>query len=90
MAREVLKKWNKNTFGIIHERKNDLEGKLAKLQKDMSSLEIAQLERQIRMELLELEEMEQVLWFQKSRIDWFVEGDQNTKIYPVVVNKRRL
>lgn len=45
MAREVLKKWNKNTFGIIHERKNDLEGKLAKLQKDMSSTEIAQLER---------------------------------------------
>lgn len=83
--KDKLKKWNKEEFGNILEEKKRLEQRMEELQqKDI--LEGIQEERTkeegiILNQLEERRKQEEILWRQKSRVQWLREGEKNTKFF---------
>ncbi|RVX21544.1 putative ribonuclease H protein [Vitis vinifera] len=88
-----LKDWNKNTFGMLKERKKTISDEIANIdaieqEGALSSDLVAQ--RAIRKgELEELILREEIHWKQKAKIKWVKEGDCNSKLFHKVANGRR-
>ncbi|XP_019166530.1 PREDICTED: uncharacterized protein LOC109162265 [Ipomoea nil] len=91
-VKEVLKKWNWETFGNIFKKVEELEGKMRELEEklqerptDETLLEYkrvqALLQRQVR--------MEESYWQQKAHSQWVVEGERNSKYFQGLVRERR-
>ncbi|KAH1089923.1 hypothetical protein J1N35_017180 [Gossypium stocksii] len=77
-----LKKWNKQEFGNIHVRKNELIQKLEEAQQNLHDEHSAGHERSLRLELEKILEAEQIYWLQKSRVNWIINGpDGNPTIF---------
>ncbi|OMO76410.1 hypothetical protein COLO4_25567 [Corchorus olitorius] len=89
ITRNELKTWNKNTFGNLFERKKRLESELEELQGGIEDQHSREKEKKVRTEMIEILEQEQLLWLQKSRSNWIVQGERNTKFYHTVTNRRR-
>jgi hypothetical protein len=48
------------------------------------------LERKLQNELREILKKEEMMWFQRSRAKWLIDGDQNTRYYHLkTINRRR-
>ena len=92
MTRNALKEWNKNVFGNLKVRKDRLENQLAKVQKkhdgEKGSIEQCKKEREIRRELEDLVEQDQILWMQKSRTNQIIQANRNTKYYHTVTARK--
>ncbi|KAG7537202.1 Reverse transcriptase domain [Arabidopsis suecica] len=94
LLRVKLRKWNKEVFG-------DVKNKKEKLMKDIETiqnqLEITQTDDLLRKEeelLKEFEvvlEQEEMIWFQKSREKVIAHGDRNTKFFhtSTIIRRRR-
>ncbi|RVW62473.1 putative mitochondrial protein [Vitis vinifera] len=88
-----LKDWNKNTFGMLKERKKTILDEIANIdaieQEGALSSDLA-AQRVIRKgELEELILREEIHWKQKAKIKWVKEGDCNSKLFHKVANGRR-
>ncbi|RVW12452.1 LINE-1 retrotransposable element ORF2 protein [Vitis vinifera] len=88
-----LKDWNKNTFGMLKERKKTISDEIANIdaieQEGALSSDLA-AQRVIRKgELEELILREEIHWKQKAKIKWVKEGDCNSKLFHKVANGRR-
>ena len=59
-------------------------------QSNLNSTQACNNEKEIRQELKKLEEHEQVFWMQKSRENWIIQGDRNTKYFHTVIAKKRI
>ncbi|XP_061364993.1 uncharacterized protein LOC133308390 [Gastrolobium bilobum] len=87
-----LRYWNKTVFGDIIRRKETLFRKIADIQEIRSqsdSIMLQDLEKQIQYELDQTLDQEEMLWFQKSRHSWIVDGDKNTRFYHLKTIIRR-
>ncbi|XP_021623881.1 uncharacterized protein LOC110623265 [Manihot esculenta] len=76
--------WNKSTFGILASRKRQIIGRLKGIQKALETHRTTNLittEIDLRVELEEILDYEELLWKLKSRDDWISLGDHNTKYY---------
>ena len=89
-----LKEWNKEVFGNIFKRKNELLTRLNGIQKSpnygyINFLE--SLEKDLQDQLDTTLYQEECLWYQKSRGKWITDGDRNTKYYhsKTIVRRRR-
>ncbi|XP_019152396.1 PREDICTED: uncharacterized protein LOC109149189 [Ipomoea nil] len=86
------KEWNKSVFGNIENRKRKLMARIDGIQRCMgsqSSNGLIKLERKLRKELEEVLHQEELKWFQKSKEDWILSGDLNTKYYHAATMVRR-
>lgn len=81
---EELQLWNKQVFDNIFKQKRILLARLEGVQKTLSSRTdrgLIKLEAKIRRDLDLILDREELLWYQKSRVDWLKNGDRNTTFF---------
>ncbi|XP_012453509.1 uncharacterized protein LOC105775544 [Gossypium raimondii] len=86
------KDWNRNIYGFLGTRTRNLMRSLNNIQKTMkhpSSTYLAGKELEIRDELENVLDHEDLLWRQKARCDWLQLGDRNTKFFHSRTMRRR-
>ena len=84
----VLKDWNKNIFGDIHAKVNEVEDTLQSIQLQIDSIgpsdNLFNLQKQAQMKLNEALGMQEVYWKEKTRVNWHNDGDRNTKYFHIL------
>ena len=76
-----LDAWNKNDFGHVGQQIARLQKTLERLELQPTSPSIITEMQKTRVELNCWLEEEDAMWLQKSRINWFREGDRNTRYF---------
>lgn len=82
--RVALQQWSKEVFGNINWKKCCLLARFKGIQSKLSTNfhgGLTRLEAKLRKELDIVLDQEELLWFQKSREKWILEGDRNTSYY---------
>jgi hypothetical protein len=91
--KQLIKTWNKDTFGNIFDSQRQLSEKMEKIQHQirMSGLtdDLKTQEAAIAQQLGTRKAQEEILWRQKSRVQWLKEGERNTKFFHRSVMQRR-
>ncbi|GKV21615.1 hypothetical protein SLEP1_g31576 [Rubroshorea leprosula] len=91
-TKSVCKTWSRNTFGHIFDKKRELNTRLNGIQKALSikpSTFLSSLEKELSKEYANILKFEEDLWFMKSRTNWVVDGDRNSKFFHLSTIKHR-
>ncbi|OMO65780.1 reverse transcriptase [Corchorus capsularis] len=89
---EVVKKWNKSSFGNIFQKKKRLLARLRGIQKARCNGEnpfLVALEKELQHEYSKVLRQEELLWFQKARTKWIQSGDRNTTYFHTLALVKR-
>lgn len=62
---------------------------LQDLQDSIQSFADVRKERELREEIENLMTRREIMWAQKARSDWIIQGDRNTRQFQTVVKQRR-
>lgn len=62
---------------------------LQDLQDSIQSFADVRKERELREEIENLMTRREIMWAQKARSDWIIQGDRNTRYFQTVVKQRR-
>ena len=76
-----LDAWNQNDFGHVGKQIARLQKALEWLELQPTSPSIITEMQKTRVELNCWLEKDDVMWLQRSRINWFREGDRNTRYF---------
>ena len=85
----VARKWNREVFGRVEIDIKSKIDQLQQLQNSINSLEDIRKERQLREEIEDLLDKEELKWAQKARTNWILYGDRNTKYFQTIVKQQR-
>lgn len=87
-----LQHWNKETFYNIFRQKRWLLARIGGIQTQLSkgrNSSLLKMEASLRRELDIILDQEEVLWYQKARVDWLKDGDRNTTFFHLSTVVRR-
>ncbi|XP_031131901.1 uncharacterized protein LOC116033288 [Ipomoea triloba] len=88
----ALSDWNRTVFGNIFHRKKIVLARLEGVQRRYSTNPhrgIVRLEQKLIEEYQTILHQEELLWYQRSREDWILSGDRNTKYYHLAAAIRK-
>lgn len=89
---QKIQKWNKEEFYNIFRKKSELWARLEGIQKLLAQGQqphLIKLEKKLRCEMEEVLNDEEMLWFQKSRLEAIGDGDRNTRYFHLSTIIRR-
>ena len=84
-----LGRWNNETFGNVRKEIKRLKTELEKLRANPSRTAPSHVELKINENLVELYHRGEILWRQRSRIEWLTSGDKNTRFFHLRASIRR-
>jgi hypothetical protein len=91
--KQTLKLWNQSTFGNIFDAQKQLLAQLEGIQQQIRlhglTNELKAQEITLNQQLEVRKKQEEILWKQKSRVQWLREGECNTKFFHRTVIQRR-
>ena len=84
-----LGEWSKKSFGSVKGEIRRLKKELDKLRNDPHRAGSSHAEIKINDRLIELYLREELMWRQRSRVQWLLEGDRNTHFFHLRASMRR-
>lgn len=87
-----VKIWNKEVFDDIFQRKKWVEERLRGIQSNIMegpNEYLPNLESQLRKEYFEILQQEEELWSMKSKYNWLIQRDRNTRFFHTFAPIRR-
>ena len=76
-----LGKWNRDTFGSVRKEIKKLTAELERLRSEPGRTGPSHLEIKLNDKLVELYHREELMWRQRSRIEWLASGEKNTRFF---------
>ena len=83
--RSVALEWNRNVFSRVETKIWRKQNQLQQIQNAINTLDDTRRERAIREELEDVLDREELLWAQKARTKWILQGDRNNKYFQTMV-----
>ena len=79
--------WNKNVIGKVERDIKLKQDQLQQIQNSISTIKDVRLERSVRNDLEELLNKEELMWPQKARSNWILQGDRNLSSFRLWLDK---
>ncbi|GLT57157.1 hypothetical protein SLA2020_301450 [Shorea laevis] len=87
-----IKVWSRDTFGNLFKRKKVILARLEGIHRSLSINHnnfLVNLEKELSQEYAEILKCEADIWFIKSRTDWIMDGDKNSRFFHITTMKHR-
>ncbi|CAM8926233.1 unnamed protein product [Rhodiola kirilowii] len=89
LCADALSLWNKREFGNVKKRVEKLKMELEKIRSLPRTENNYKLEEKLSVEIDEWLAREELLWRQRSRVEWLNYGDKNTKFFHARASQRK-